>query len=89
MAATDLWARQQTGLESPLDDGEQVTPSDSVDLTKVCRALHIGTGGDVVVITKGGTTLPLGNIASGTLYPIRASRVKSTGTTATGIVALW
>ena len=63
MPAVDLWARQQTGLESPLVDGEQVTPSDSTDLTKVCRALHIGTGGDVTVITKGGTTLPLGNIA--------------------------
>lgn len=89
MPAVDLWARQQTALESPLDDGVAVTPNDSTDLTIVCRALHIGTGGDVVVITKGGTTLTLKNIASGVLYPVRAARVKSTGTTATDIVALW
>jgi hypothetical protein len=37
---------------------------------------------------SGATTLFTG-ILAGTLLPVRATRVKATGTTATNIVALW
>ena len=67
-----------------------VTPSDSTDLTTPARALWVGTGGDVVLNLAGtGTTLKFGSVPSGTLLPVAATRVQSTNTTASNIVALW
>jgi len=73
---------------TPAYDGVAVTPSDSVDLTSYCRAIYVGTGGDVALITRGGTTLTFKNVPSGALLPIRATRIKATGTAATDIIAL-
>ena len=73
--------------------GVSVTPSDSTDITGVNpntpATLFVGVGGDIQVITIGGSTLILKNIASGSFLPIQVTRVKSTDTTATDIVALF
>ena len=75
-------------FSDPAENAIAVTPSDSVDLTGApCRALYIGTGGNLSVII-GGATVTFSNVAGGIL-PIRASRVRATGTTATNIVALY
>jgi hypothetical protein len=66
-----------------------VTPSDTTDLSDVTRWLYVGGSGNIVVNMADGTTVTLLGIAAGSLLPIRVSRVKSTNTTATGIVALW
>lgn len=66
-----------------------VVPSDSAVLPKVARALWVGTGGDVAVVDEDGTSATFKNIASGSLVPIRPVQVKSTGTTAADIVALY
>lgn len=71
----------------PAIHAANVVPSDSTDLATVPRALLIGVAGDLAIITKGGETLtipvPVG------LLPLSVTRVKSTGTTADDIVALW
>jgi hypothetical protein len=64
-----------------------VTPSDSVDIAFLPRALYIGTTGDVTA-DVGGTTVLFKNVPSGYILFIKASRVRATGTTATNIVAL-
>ena len=73
--------------------GVAVTHSDTVDITGINpntpATLFVGVGGDVVVITIGGSTLTLKNIADGSFLPIQVTRVKATGTTATDIVALF
>ena len=73
--------------------GVAVTHSDTVDITGINpntpATLFVGGGGDVVVITIGGSTLTLKNIADGSFLPIQVTRVKLTGTTATDIVALF
>ena len=73
--------------------GVAVTPSDTVDITGINpntpATLFVGGGGDVVVITIGGSTLTLKNIADGSFLPIQVTRVKDTGTDATDIVALF
>jgi hypothetical protein len=83
---TNLIVRQGT-------TGVDVTPSDSVDVTGATAntpaTLFVGTGGDVEVITLGGSTLVLKNIADGSFLPIQVTRVKATNTTATDIVALF
>lgn len=66
-----------------------VTPSDSVVLTAgTCRALYIGTQGDVTVISPVTNAVVTFSAAIG-LLPIRTNQVKLTGTSATNIVALY
>lgn len=69
--------------------GVAVTSSDSTVLP-VTRALLVGTGGDVaVVFTDAGSAVTLKNIASGSILPVQVTKVMSTNTTATDIVALY
>lgn len=64
-----------------------VTPSDTDDI-RLTRALHTGSGGNITVDMDGKTVLFTAT-AAGTVLPIRVTRVRSTGTAATGIVALY
>lgn len=70
-----------------------VTPSNSTDIAQVYnqypRALFVGTGGDVAVVTPDAAVATLKNVASGTVLPIQTRRVNSTNTTAADIVALY
>jgi len=76
-------------LESPAGRAFAVTPDDSADLSIVSRALYVGGTGNISVILFGDTTAVLFvGVAKGMILPIRAKRVRSTGTTATDIVAL-
>jgi hypothetical protein len=83
---TNLIVRQGT-------TGVAVTPSDSSDITGATAntpaTLFVGTGGNINVITLGGSTLLLKNIADGSFLPIQVTRVKATSTTATDIVAIF
>jgi len=62
------------------------TASDSTDLPHVTRALIVGAAGNVKITDPDGLTdtytLPAGQ------YTIRATRIWSTGTTATGLVGI-
>ena len=74
----------------PIEDAVAVSPSDTTDLAKVCRALWVGGGGAVELITfPGGHDVTFAGVPSGTLLPVRASRVKAGSTTATSILALY
>jgi hypothetical protein len=67
-----------------------VTPNDSADLANgPSRGLYLGTGGDVVLQDTTGTQVTLSNMAGGVCHPIGARRILATGTTATGIRALY
>ena len=66
---------------------EAVTPSDSVDLTRN-STLYVGGAGNISIITAGGDTVTLTAIPAGSFVPVLCSRVRSTSTTATSIVAL-
>lgn len=65
-----------------------VTPHDTNEITPP-RALYIGTSGDVAVIGRTGAAVTLKAVPQGTVLPIRPKIVKSTGTTAADIVALY
>ena len=73
--------------------GEAVNPSNSTVITGVTAntpaTLFVGTGGDINVVTLGGSTLLLKNIADGTFLPIQVIMVKATSTTASDIVAIF
>lgn len=66
-----------------------VTPSDSADLSAPCNSIFCGGAGTLKVTTVGGQSVTLTGVTAGQILPIRATRVWSTGTTATNIAVLW
>lgn len=75
------------GLSAPFAQLAAVTAG--VDLDTPSRGLYVGGAGDVAVTTIGGTTATFIDVPAGAVLPIRATRVESTGTTATNIIAGW
>jgi hypothetical protein len=73
----------------PADKLASVTASDTTDLTGA-RALYVGGGGDVALraVNSSETTVTLVGVPTGTILPIRVTRVMA-ATTATSIVALY
>ncbi len=84
---TDLFEGYNPGLESPPTQAETVVPSDANDLAFTSRAINVAETGTVAVTTLSGDVVTL-YIAAGVAFPIRATRIWSTGTTATGIISL-
>jgi len=66
--------------------GAAVTPSDST-IIPYFRALYVGGAGDVAVMFANGTTATHVGVAAGSTLPVQGTKVLSTGTTATNIVA--
>jgi len=74
---------------TPVTGVKAVTPADGTDLPNgPCRGLMATVAGNIAVYTKDGdeVTLP---VNANTIYPFSVGRVLSTGTTATGIFALY
>ena len=62
---------------------------DSSPLTNgVCRSLYVGVTGDIKVTMANGDAVTLTNVSVG-VVPVSVKQVWLTGTTATGIVALY
>tara|TARA_B100001093_G_C26620438_1_gene924342 strand:- start:300 stop:773 length:474 start_codon:yes stop_codon:yes gene_type:complete len=60
----------------------------SAPKTTPASVLYVGTAGDVAVITNGGDEVTFTGVPAGTFIPVQVKRVKSTGTTASTILAL-
>lgn len=65
-----------------------VTPSDSVNYTNTARALYVGSGGTVVLVTTQDIAVTFTGLVGGTILPVWHKRVNATSTTATNLVAL-
>jgi hypothetical protein len=89
MAAIDDYSAYQVAPGGACRHAAAVSPSDTVDLTDVSRALFVGGAGNLTVIMQDGTTAVFTAVIAGQVLPIQASRVKATGTTATSITAMW
>lgn len=87
--AINIWSDEQYPEWAPARNAVAVTPSDSVDLTYTARYLFVGGAGNLSVIMDSGTTVAFNGVTAGSVLPIRAARVRATGTTATNIVAMW
>lgn len=85
----DQFAAHQPGLTSPATHAFAVTPSDVTPLPQTCRAIYIGSGGNLSVVMASGETVGFTAIQAGMIYPLRLSQVRATGTTAGGLVALY
>ena len=76
------------GIMAPARRLLPVTPDDNVDLAELPRALWIGVGGTISIIAADDSAAVTLTVAGG-LLPVRAKRVRASGTTATGIAALY
>jgi len=87
--AVDTFGNFTETVSAPSRRPFAVTPSDSVELTFIPKALYIGTGGTVILRgIDGGEDVTFKNVANGQILDVRAQFVRATGTTAADIVAL-
>lgn len=86
---TDYWVQLRNEEWGPAQSAAAITPNDSVDLTVATRGIYVGSAGDVKVDMLGSGTVTFTSLQAGTVLPVRATRVYSTGTDATGLIALW
>ncbi len=84
----DRFHSSSSSLDGPAVHGFAVTPSDSIDLPEITRALYVGDGGDVAALLQSGASVTFAAVQPGTILPVRVSRILATGTTATAIVGL-
>lgn len=90
MPAQDLFASYaDDAIMAPVAHATAITPHDDNDLTIVTRGLYVGGAGDVAVILHGGEAVTFTSLAAGVIHPLRVTRVKATGTTATAILGVW
>lgn len=73
---------------APASGAAAVSTSDTVSFTVVPRAIYCGVGGDIVALING-SAITFKNVPSGAILPIRPTRINSTNTTATNMVALY
>lgn len=73
----------------PYEYAQAITKSDSIEYTPT-RGIYVGGAGAVAVIMEGdGGSVTFAAVPAGTIIPVRATKILSTGTDATNIVALW
>ena len=75
-------------LQTPYKKAAAVTKSDSTVLAKT-RAIYVGGAGALAVTMAGGGDVTIAAVPAGTTLPISVTKVLSTGTAATSIVALY
>lgn len=66
-----------------------VTPSDSTTFASPTRWLYVGTTGNVAVTMQDGSTATFTAVPAAYRLPVSVTQVKSTGTTASGIVGAY
>ncbi len=73
-----------------LDSGRTLAAIVPNDVTNIAECwVYVGVGGDVKVIAAGDTVaVTLKNVPTGSLLPIRVTRVYAIGTNATDLVAV-
>jgi hypothetical protein len=72
----------------PAHHAVAVTPNGAVDLPAASTAIFIGGSGNLRVTMLGGEVVTFTGLPVG-WHPIRVTRVWSSSTTATNIVAVW
>lgn len=81
-----------SGVQDPSGKFAAITPADDTDLPTFTRSIYVGGAGNISVIQaadQSAAAVVFTSVAAGSILPIRAARIRSTGTTATNIVALY
>jgi hypothetical protein len=84
----DAFESYQAGMESPASRWADITPHDTNTLANIPRAIDCAADGTVAIVDGTGSEVTI-LLTAGQPYPVRPSIIKATGTTATGIIAIW
>ena len=84
---SDPFDSHAMSLESPATILAEITPDDTTDIAQPSRAINVAQSGTVRMTTTGGSIATL-YVAAGIGFPVRATRIWATGTSASGIVAM-
>lgn len=75
-------------LTAPALDHFSITPSNSVNFNIMARAIYVGVGGDIAIVSSRNNAVTYLAVPQGTVLPVVALRVNSTSTTASSLVGL-
>ncbi len=84
----DVYDIFRTHLESPAKDAFAISGNDNTDLANSTRSIYVGGSGNIKLTTIDGSTVTFNGAIAGSILPIRAKRIFSTGTTATNLIGL-
>lgn len=86
-----LISRKGLSTDLSFNNGESVdtTLSDHIITHGYTTALYIGSSGSIKVRMLEETDLVFARVVSGTFLPLCVTKIYSTGTTASDIIALW
>ncbi len=86
----DSFANSADQIIAPATRAVTIMPDDSVALSEVPKAIYAGSGGTIVMrgVRDSGDSV-WSHIPAGSVLPFRATHIRATGTSATGILALY
>lgn len=89
ISANNPYRGKKFELDGPFHQAITVTPDDTNDLVNVCRGVMVGAAGTLHCTLADDATPVTLQVQPGFTYRLMLSRVWATGTSATGIVALY
>lgn len=81
--------KRNTEQQNTYRGAANVTPHDTNELPTWSRKLYVGGTGNITLVTAEGQTVLYSALPVGAQIEVSAKIIKSTGTTATLIVAMW
>ncbi|MFM2279945.1 MAG: hypothetical protein RLZZ444_2176 [Pseudomonadota bacterium] len=84
----DRFQTTSPSLSGPAAHAFAISPNDTTPASETTRALYVGVGGNLSVTMASGGNATFTAVSSGTILPIRVTKVLATGTTASDIVGL-
>lgn len=84
----DNFRKHEYRLDSPAGLAFPISGSDSTNLEYITRGIYVGGTGDIKVDMAQSGSVIFRNALAGTIIPVRAVKVYSTGTDATDLVGL-
>lgn len=88
MSNIDNFKSYPVAPNSPARYAASAVLSDTESLAFAGRGLYIGGNGSVTLRTVGGNIVTFTNLVAGTILPICATQIFSTGTTASNIIVM-
>ena len=73
---------------APAQDHFAITPSNSTNFNIMARAIYVGVGGDISLVSSRNNAVTYLAVPQGTVLPVVALRINSTSTTASSLIGL-
>lgn len=83
----DRFSGYAASPDSPSTEAFAITPSDTVELPAVTKAIYVGSAGHVTLRPlHASADVTYRNVPTGSYLTVRSSHVRATGTTATDLI---